>query len=105
MKVKLYVRKVGVIGAGAMGSQIAQIMALNGYDVCLKDVSKDFLDKGMANARKSLGELVAYHKSKADKEIRRIREQDGVELTQEQISAIRAKLKPTYDETRASEIY
>ena len=102
---KLYVRKVGVIGAGAMGSQIAQIMALNGYDVYLKDVSKDFLDKGMANASKSLGELVAYHKSKADKEIQRIREQDGVELTQEQISAIRAKLKPTYDETRANEIY
>lgn len=88
-----------------MGNQIAQIMALNGYEVFLKDVSKEFLDRGMASAKRSLDDLVAYHKSKADKEIQRVKEQDGVELTQEQVAVIRAKLKPTYDETRAKEIY
>lgn len=100
----LYVRKVGVVGAGTMGSQIAQIMALNGYEVYLKDVSREFLDRGMAGAKKNLEELVSFHKSKADKEITRIRDQDGVALTEEQASQIRAKLKPTYDEKRASEI-
>lgn len=102
---KLYVRRVGVVGAGAMGSQIAQIMALNGYEVFLKDVSKEFLDRGMANAKRNLDDLVAFHRSKADKEIQRIKELDGVELDQSQIAAIRAKLKPTYDEARAREIY
>jgi 3-hydroxybutyryl-CoA dehydrogenase len=100
----LYVRKVGVVGSGAMGSQIAEIMALNGYEVYLKDVSKEFLDRGMDNIRKSLNELVAFHKTKADKEISRIKEQDGVTLSSEQVEQVRAKLKPTYDEKRVSEI-
>jgi 3-hydroxybutyryl-CoA dehydrogenase len=101
----LYVRKVGVIGAGAMGNQIAQIMALNGYEVYLKDISKEFLDKGMANVKKSLDDLVLFHKTKADKEIKRIGDQDGIALTDEQKSAVRAKLKPTYDEKRAADIF
>jgi len=101
----LYVRKVGVVGSGAMGSQIAEIMALNGYEVYLKDVSKEFLDRGMSNIRKNLDELVAFHKSKADKEIARIRDQDGVTLSEEQATSIRAKLKPTYDEKRVTDIY
>ena len=100
----LYVRKVGVVGSGAMGSQIAEIMALNGYEVYLKDVSKEFLDRGMNNIQKSLNELVLFHKTKAEKEISRIKEQDGVALTPEQADQVRAKLKPTFDEKRASEI-
>ena len=101
----LYVRKVGVVGAGKMGSQIAEVMALNGYEVYLKDVSKEFLERGMSNIKKDLGELVSFHNSKADREISRIRDQDGVVLTEDQTSQIRAKLKPTYDEKRASEIF
>ncbi len=100
----LYVRKVGVVGAGAMGSQIAEIMALNGYDVYLKDVAKEFLDRGMTGAKKNLDDLVSFHRSKADRELDRIREQDGVVLTEEQASLVRAKLKPTYDEKRVSEV-
>ncbi len=100
----LYVRKVGVVGAGAMGNQIAQIMALNGYEVYLNDVSKEFLDRGMASVRRGLDDLVAFHKSKADKEISRIQDQDGVILNDEQKATIKTKLKPTYDEKRASEI-
>ena len=100
----LYVRNVGVVGAGAMGSQIAEIMAMNGYDVYLKDISKEFLDRGMNNIKKDLDGLVAFHKSKADREIQRIQDSDGVSLTEEQERIIRGKLKPTYDEKRASEI-
>ena len=87
----LYVRKVGVVGSGAMGNQIAQIMALNGYEVYMKDISKEFLDRGMANVKKSLDELVAFHRSKADREISRIQEQDGITLNEEQVAAIRVK--------------
>jgi 3-hydroxybutyryl-CoA dehydrogenase len=100
----LYVRKVGVVGSGAMGSQIAEIMALNGYDVYLKDISKEFLDRGMAMIKRSLDELLLFHKTKADKEISRIKEQDGITLSPEQVEQVRAKLKPTYDEKRVSEI-
>lgn len=100
----LYIKKVGVIGAGTMGNQIAQIMALNGYEVFLKDISKEFLDRGMSAVKKSLGDLVSFHMSKAEKEIKRIQEQDGIALTEDQKAAVRARLKPTYDEKRASEI-
>ena len=100
----LYIRRVGVVGSGAMGSQIAEIMALNGYEVYLKDIAKEFLDRGMANIKRNLDELVAFHRTKAEKEISRIKEQDGIDLTDEQKNVIRAKLKPSYDEKRASEI-
>lgn len=101
----LYVRKVGVVGSGAMGSQIAQIMALNGYEVYLKDVSKEFLDRGVANIRREFDGLVSFHKNKADREINRIKEQDGVVLNQDQIVVIKERLKPTYDEKRVAEMF
>jgi 3-hydroxybutyryl-CoA dehydrogenase len=100
----LYVRNVGVVGAGAMGSQIAEIMAMNGYDVYLKDIAKEFLDKGVSNIKKDLESLVSFHKTKADREISRIHDQDGVSLTEDQQQIIRAKLRPSYDEKRVSEI-
>lgn len=87
-----------------MGSQIAEIMAMNGYDVYLKDVSKEFLDRGMNNIKKDLDSLVKFHESKAEKEIQRIRESDNVELDDSQKQKVRARLKPTYDEKRAEEI-
>jgi 3-hydroxybutyryl-CoA dehydrogenase len=37
--------KLGVIGAGAMGSGIAQLAAVSGTDVILADVNQDALDK------------------------------------------------------------
>ncbi len=101
----LYVRKVGVVGSGVMGSQIAEILALNGYEVFLKDVSKEFLERGIVNIKRDLEGLVAFHKSKADKEIARILEQDGVSLTEEQRQAVRSKLKPTYDEKRTADAF
>lgn len=39
------IRNIGVVGAGAMGSQIAMVIALNGYNVTLQDVSADSLAK------------------------------------------------------------
>lgn len=44
------IKKVGVIGSGAMGSQIAMVCALGGYDVVLNDIDNDAL----ARAKESL---------------------------------------------------
>jgi 3-hydroxybutyryl-CoA dehydrogenase len=38
------IRKVGVIGAGQMGSGIAHVCALAGYDVALNDIARDKID-------------------------------------------------------------
>ncbi|MBI3318350.1 MAG: 3-hydroxybutyryl-CoA dehydrogenase, partial [Candidatus Omnitrophica bacterium] len=44
--------KVGVIGAGTMGSGIAQVISYNGIPVVLKEVKEEFLEKGIAAIRK-----------------------------------------------------
>jgi 3-hydroxybutyryl-CoA dehydrogenase len=41
------IKLVGVIGAGQMGSGIAHVCALAGYDVLLHDVSKDRIEAGL----------------------------------------------------------
>lgn len=52
------IKKVGVVGAGTMGSGIAQVVALSGRDVVLVDVSESALGKGLKAIEKSLGRLV-----------------------------------------------
>jgi len=52
------VRKVGIIGAGTMGSGIAQKIAQEGIEVALVDTEDRFVQKGMENIRKSLANAV-----------------------------------------------
>ncbi len=59
----------GVIGAGQMGAGIAQVAAMAGYDVILRDVEDRFLERGMASIVKSLDKLVEKDKlSQADRD-------------------------------------
>jgi 3-hydroxybutyryl-CoA dehydrogenase len=55
-------KNVGVIGAGAMGSGIAQVSAVAGYDVVLQDVYGDALEKANASIVKSLSKMVSKEK-------------------------------------------
>ncbi|HEY4920115.1 MAG TPA: 3-hydroxybutyryl-CoA dehydrogenase [Xanthobacteraceae bacterium] len=52
------IRKVGVIGAGQMGSGIAHVCALAGLDVRLNDVSADRIKAGMATINGNLARQV-----------------------------------------------
>lgn len=45
---------VGVVGAGTMGSGIAQVAARAGYDVAMRDVTPEFLERGLDSIAKSL---------------------------------------------------
>ncbi len=49
---------IGVIGAGTMGSGIAQTAAGAGFDVVMCDVSADFVERGIGNIGKSLDRFV-----------------------------------------------
>jgi 3-hydroxybutyryl-CoA dehydrogenase len=51
---KMQIKKVGVLGCGLMGSGIAQVSAVAGYDVTVLEQEQKFLDKGFAGIDKSL---------------------------------------------------
>ena len=51
------IKKVAVLGCGLMGSGIAQVAAMAGFDVTILEVEQKFLDKGMAGIEKSLAKF------------------------------------------------
>ena len=61
------VKKVAVIGSGAMGNGIAQICAMAGLKTVMVDIKQEFVDKGMATITKSLETLVGKGKLTAEK--------------------------------------
>jgi 3-hydroxybutyryl-CoA dehydrogenase len=64
------IRRIMVVGAGFMGSGIAQVMAAAGYEVVLQDITDELVAKGMDAIKKNLMGQVAKGKlSEADKEV------------------------------------
>lgn len=99
----LFVKRVGVVGGGAMGSQIADIMAINGKEVIIKDVSEEYLKKARENVEKNLDSLLEFNLTRADKEIERIEKSNQIQLTDEQKSKIQETLKPKFNEDMKKE--
>jgi 3-hydroxybutyryl-CoA dehydrogenase len=97
------VKKAGVVGAGTMGAAIAEVLALNGIEVVLKDVDAAHVEQGLAKVRGYVGELVEFHARRAEKEIERI-DGMGVELTEVQKARVREKLAPKVSRARGDEI-
>jgi|SRR5690554_3145793 len=56
------IQMIGVIGAGTMGSGIAQVCAANGYQVRLIDVDQAALDRALASIRGSVEKLHSKEK-------------------------------------------
>ena len=50
--------KIGIVGAGNMGSGIAQKMAQEGLQVVLVDLKDEFMERGFKNIRETLKEAV-----------------------------------------------
>jgi 3-hydroxyacyl-CoA dehydrogenase/enoyl-CoA hydratase/3-hydroxybutyryl-CoA epimerase len=47
----MYIFKAGVLGAGFMGAEIAQVISYSGLPVVLKDIDQELLDEGLARIR------------------------------------------------------
>lgn len=62
------IKNIGVIGAGTMGTGIAQIAATSGFDVLVHDVDDALLQKSLARLDKSLSKLIEKGKIEGDKE-------------------------------------
>lgn len=62
------IKNITVIGSGIMGHGIAQVSAMAGYNVVLRDIEKQFLDKAMEKIKWSLDKLVSKQKITKEQE-------------------------------------
>src|SRR5437667_11999176 len=76
------IESVGVLGCGLMGSGIAQVSAMAGFDTTVLEVEQKFLDKGFAGIEKSLSKFAERPPEKGG-------------ITAQQKDEIRARLKGT----------
>jgi len=74
------VDRVGVVGAGTMGSGIAQVAATAGYDVVMRDIEPEYVESGFETIDDSLGRL-----------------RDRGELSESEAAAVTGRIEGTTD--------
>ena len=74
------IKNITVLGSGIMGHGIAQVSAMSGYNVVLRDIEQKFLDKAMGKIKWSLDKLVSKEK-----------------ISQSQSEDIYSRIKPIVD--------
>lgn len=57
------IKVIGVLGAGQMGTGIAQIAAANGFKVIMRDIKQEFCDKGLGTIKSGLERQIAKCKT------------------------------------------
>ena len=62
----MIIKNITVLGSGVMGHGIAQVSATAGYNVVLRDIKQEFLDKAMEKIKWSLDKLVTKEKISKD---------------------------------------
>ncbi|RLC78209.1 MAG: 3-hydroxybutyryl-CoA dehydrogenase [Chloroflexi bacterium] len=72
------IKKVGVVGCGLMGSGITEVCARSGYEVVVREVNDELLQKGLGRIKASMSKGVSRGK-----------------LTQEEMDAALARIKGT----------
>jgi 3-hydroxybutyryl-CoA dehydrogenase len=60
------IKTIGVLGAGVMGNGIAQVAAMAGYNVIMRDIEDRFVQGGLKNIDKFLSKSVEKGKMTAD---------------------------------------
>lgn len=60
------IKNITVLGSGIMGHGIAQVSAMAGYNVTLRDIEQQFLDKAISKIRWSLDKLISKEKISKD---------------------------------------
>lgn len=56
------IQTLGVVGAGQMGSGIAQVAAASGLSVLMSDIKEEFLEKAFSAIENSLGRMIKKEK-------------------------------------------
>lgn len=80
------INKICVLGAGLMGSGIAQVCAQAGFEVSMRDIEQRFIDGGMNTITKNLKRTV-----------------EKAKMSQEEMDAVMGRIHPTLDIKEAAE--
>src|SRR2546425_5716183 len=98
------IKRVLVVGAGSMGSQIAMQIALHGYSVTLNDLTPELLDRAMKGNHEQLAKRVAkgqMTQAHMDEAVARVRLETDLERAAREadlvIEAIIERLEPKRD--------
>ncbi len=76
------IQKIGVIGAGQMGSGIAHVCAMAGFDVVMSDISAEALDKAINGIARNLDRAISKGKcTEAEKAAAISRIKTGTDLS------------------------
>jgi len=62
----MIIQRIGVIGCGIMGAGIAQLALQSGYNVIVREINEDFLNKGLSKIRKGIDKLCEKGALKAE---------------------------------------
>lgn len=81
------VERIMVIGAGQMGSGIAQVCAHAGYEVFLHDLKPEFVEKGLSVINKNLSRQVAKER-----------------MTEAELETVLGRISPSTDLQNASSV-
>jgi len=81
------VKKIMVVGAGQMGSGIAQVCAMAGHDVFLHDLKQEYVERGLSTITKNL-----------------TRQVEKGRMTEEEKTSILNRLTPSLDLQNASKV-
>jgi len=84
---RMDVQKVMVVGAGQMGSGIAQVCAMAGYDVFLHDLQETYVERGLSTITKNLTRQVEKGK-----------------MTEEEKATVLQRITPSVDLHNAREV-
>ena len=74
------ISNITVLGSGVMGHGIAQVSATAGYNIILRDIKQEFLDKALEKIRWSLNKMVSKQK-----------------ITQQEADSIYSRITPMVD--------
>lgn len=75
--------RIGVVGAGTMGSGIAQVLAIKGFQVLLHDIDQEALLKGIGRIKKQLERSVEKEKISADEKDKALERIKGITVLDE----------------------
>tara|TARA_R110000868_G_scaffold61469_8_gene186703 strand:- start:1693 stop:2571 length:879 start_codon:yes stop_codon:yes gene_type:complete len=99
------IKSIGIIGAGQMGSGIAHVSALSGYDVYMYDIYEDRIEEGLATITGNLGRQLSkgqISEAERDAAVAKLHASKGMEGLAEVDLAIEAA---TEDETVKRKIF